>query len=44
MKRFETRQKVLDSLEKLGLYRGKVEHPMTLPICRLFCNARVDYI
>ncbi|MBN3299897.1 SYVM protein, partial [Amia calva] len=33
VRRFEARGKVLSALKERGLYRGTVEHPMTLPIC-----------
>ena len=35
MKRFDARKSIETALREAGLYRGKVDHEMQLPICRL---------
>ena len=34
MKRFDARTAVLKRLKELGAYRGQVDNPMVVPICR----------
>jgi len=34
MKIFDARDAVKDALQALGLYRGAVDHPMVVPLCR----------
>lgn len=33
MKRFDAREKVAQSLQKMGLWRGQDSHAMTVPVC-----------